>query len=78
MLNSLTNREREYHIFSTERWGRDCVFKGGSVSNNFGINRGTHNRHFSFMFCIPISDHVMVPQRTAFFKCHPIHVRPHA
>ena len=33
---------------------------------------------FSFMFCIPISDHVMVPQRTAFFKCHPIHVRPHA
>ena len=23
---------------------------------------------FSFMFCIPISDHVMVPKRTAFFK----------
>ena len=23
---------------------------------------------FSFMFCIPISDHVMVPQRTVFFQ----------
>ena len=33
---------------------------------------------FSFMFCIPISDHLMVPQRTVFFKCHSMHVRPHA
>ena len=33
---------------------------------------------FSFMFCIPISDHVMVPQRTAFFKCHSVHTHPHA
>ena len=46
MLNSLRNREREYHIFSTERWGRDCVFNGGCVSNSFGMNRDSHNRLF--------------------------------
>lgn len=33
---------------------------------------------FSFMVCIPISDHVMVPKRTAFFKCYSMHVHPHA
>ena len=71
MLNSLRNRRTEYYIYSTQRWGRDCVFKGGCVSNSFGINRGSHNS-------IPISDHVMVPKRTAFFKCHSMHVRPHA
>ena len=28
------------------------------------------------MFCFPISDHIMVPQRTVSFKCHPMHVHP--
>ena len=29
------------------------------------------------MFCFPISDHVMIPQRTVPFKCCPIHLHPH-
>ena len=30
------------------------------------------------MFCFPISDHVMVSQRTVSFKCRHMHVRPRA
>ena len=29
-------------------------------------------------FCFPISDHVMVPHRTVFFKCRLMHVYPRA
>ena len=30
------------------------------------------------LFCFPISDNVMVPQRTVSFKCRLMHVHPHA
>ena len=30
------------------------------------------------MFCFPISDQVMVPQRTVSFKCRPMHMHPYA
>ena len=33
---------------------------------------------FSWKFCFRISDHVMVPHRTVFFKCHLMHVYPRA
>ena len=30
------------------------------------------------MFCFPISDNVLVPQRTVSFKCRLMHMHPHA
>ena len=41
--------------------------------------RGPEIGQYTFspcMFCFPISDQVMVPQRTVSFKCRPIHMHP--
>ena len=45
----------------------------------FRTKRSLINRPFlACMFCFPIADHVIVPERTVSFKRRPMHVHPRA
>lgn len=80
MPNSLRNRRTEYYInYTVQRGGVGTVYSKGDAYLIVLVSTGAATiDFFSFMFCIPISDHVMVPKRTAFFKCYSMHVHPHA